>query len=87
MSVTGLAWNPNTNVTGQFICLAAADALQFTVPTEVTRSLPATIDVLGFPTGFLTLAVITNPVEFAATGLGLGNAVGVINDSKQLAFE
>jgi len=65
----------NSSVSGYFVCLAPVAAQQFTVPSYVLLTLPATT---GSNNGSLFVENSTVPQSFVATGLDYGYSVGIV---------
>jgi uncharacterized protein (TIGR03437 family) len=62
-----------------FYCLANQSALQFTVPSWVTLSLPA-------GSGELDVINVSNPVKFSATGLSFGYAYAEVDNLTEIPY-
>ncbi|MGB6942947.1 MAG: hypothetical protein WBE37_11155 [Bryobacteraceae bacterium] len=62
-----------------FYCLAQQSALQFTVPSWVTLSLPA-------GSGELDVINVSNPVKFTATGLSFGYAYAEVDNLTEIPY-
>ena len=62
-----------------FYCLAQQSALQFTVPSWVTLSLPA-------GSGELDVNNVSNPVKFTATGLNFGYAYAEVDNLTEIPY-
>ncbi len=69
--VAGVSVDRPANVSGVFLCLAAAGASSFSVPTSVLANLPASRSILGQSDGFLILGSWPTGVleNFTADGL------------------
>jgi len=67
--ISGSSSNSTTGANGNFVCYAPQSALQFTVPSYVTDTLPA-------GTGTLGLENLTSYTRFTATGIDSGVAFG-----------
>ncbi len=70
----------SNGVSGSYVCFAPTSALQFTVPSYVTLTLPA-------GTGTTTVENATNPAFFTATGLDYGYGLGFSSTSVNSTYQ
>lgn len=77
VAISGFSSGPS--VGAGFYCLAQQQALQFTVPSWVTESLPA-------GQGDLDVSNASNPVTFTATGLNFAYASAEVDNSTEIPY-
>jgi uncharacterized protein (TIGR03437 family) len=65
----------DVTTTVQFLCTAPVSAGQFTIPSSVLLSLPASTITSGISNGVLTVGNTTAPVAFSAPGVDVGYAI------------
>ncbi len=91
MSITADAQGKNA-VGGVFSCTAPVSAHQFTVPSSVLLSIPATgsINSGGFSLplgGYLGVSSYTPPQKFTATGLDLAYVTGYVSNENSVTYQ
>jgi uncharacterized protein (TIGR03437 family) len=84
--------SPSRQLGGHFICTAAVDARQFTVPAAVLLAIPPNVSVSGGSvsislTGTLAISNYTNPQRFTALGLDLAFTSGYMTNSALVGYQ
>jgi uncharacterized protein (TIGR03437 family) len=93
VSITGLSvgfitpGDTSDFVAGTFTCEAPAQAGSFTVPAAVLSELPASATIDGASFSSLSVANVTNPVTFTATGLDVGLALATFEDTITVTYQ
>jgi uncharacterized protein (TIGR03437 family) len=92
VSITGTSFGSLNNsdssfVVGDFTCQAPVAPGTFTVPASVLLSLPPSFTLLGVSTSNLSVANVTAPVSFSATGLDVGWAEASVENSIIVTYQ
>jgi hypothetical protein len=85
--IVGGTFNMNTGVGGSFYCTERATALNFTIPSYVLASMPASQVIEGTDTGSLSVMSQSEPVRFTATGIDAGYLFSMYMNSKNVKYQ